>query len=143
MDDLTKLHEKLTFINQNIATIAVDALRMSSDFAIKLQQSQMLLGLDSDGKKIGVYRNKQYKAIKQGMNPQADGFVDLKLTDSFQNGIKQDINSESWTMSSNDGKAGKLTEKYGSRIWGFAPKSKDILDEKINDNFNIQIKKII
>ena len=143
MDDLSKTYSKLTFINNNVDTIAVDALRMSSDLAVKLQQSQMLLGLDSDGKKIGTYRNKQYKSMKQGMNPQAGGMVDLKLTGAFQNGIRQDINSETWTMRSTDEKAGELTEKYGSRIWGFAPKSKQVLDEKINHNFNIQIKKII
>ena len=60
MADLDNVIKSLTFIKHNLTQIAIDALKMSSDFAIKTQQSQLLLGLNSTGKKIGTYKNKEY-----------------------------------------------------------------------------------
>ena len=95
MADLDKVIKSLTFIKENITQIATDALRMSSEFAIKTQQSQMLLGLNSTGKKIGSYKSKSYAQMKQQKNPSAGGSVDLYLEGNFSKGIYLYINSDS------------------------------------------------
>lgn len=38
------------------------------------------LGVRPDGSRIGIYRDPEYKEIKQRQNPKADGYVDLLYT---------------------------------------------------------------
>lgn len=142
MNDFDKIIKKLTFVIDNIESITAESIRNSSDVGVKLQQSQMLLGLASNNKKIGVYRDSNYRNLKKQMNPDADGFVDLRLTGAFYRAIKIDVTNSIFTFTSNDSKTGKLLNKYGDKIFGLNDNYRQQFYNQIEKEFNKIIKKI-
>lgn len=106
------------YINEQLLRIVQE----DSTYAIDLNTSQLLSGIDSKGKKLKTYRNKEYAAFKDNINPLPGfGTPDLKLTGSFQaNMYLQFKASVGWPVSfySTDSKTQKLVDQYGKSIFG-------------------------
>ena len=112
------------FTSFNTEDLINEALAATeTDFAIA-QREQMLIGFNSDGTRIGTYRNPAYKAKKEAMNPLADGYVDLKLKGDFHREVFAIADDEGLRVGSNDRKSALLSEKYGDVIWTLSPISK-------------------
>lgn len=140
MNSIDKYIAKLQ--KTNIVELTREALIRSDDLAIKLQQSQMLLGLNADGEAIGYYRDMFYQQMKQQMNPLAGGAVDLKLTGAFQNAIQFNVAQSTFSWTSTDSKTDKLVSKYGASIFGLNVSTREKLYINVRKEFNQLIKNI-
>jgi hypothetical protein len=129
----------------NLQRLGLLALDYTKQKYLDNQREQMLHGEDNQGANIGEYQSKAYAEMKNRMNALADGYVDLKLTGSFQD--KLDIvkrGSDKFEVLSRDKKNGILVEKYGSKIFllndkylqnyrlSFMPKFVEILKNETN-----------
>lgn len=129
----------------NLQRLGLLALDYTKQKYLDNQREQMLHGEDNQGANIGEYQSKAYAEMKNRMNALADGYVDLKLTGSFQD--KLDIvkrGSDKFEVLSRDKKNGLLVEKYGSKIFllndkylqnyrlSFMPKFVEILKNETN-----------
>ena len=129
----------------NLQRLGLLALDYTKQKYLDNQREQMLHGEDNQGANIGEYQSKPYAEMKNRMNTLADGYVDLKLTGSFQD--KLDIvkrGSDKFEVLSRDKKNGILVEKYGSKIFllndkylqnyrlSFMPKFVEILKNETN-----------
>ncbi len=129
----------------NLQRLGLLALDYTKQKYLDNQREQMLHGEDNQGANIGEYQSKAYAEMKNRMNSLADGYVDLKLTGSFQD--KLDIvkrGSDKFEVLSRDKKNGILVEKYGSKIFllndkylqnyrlSFMPKFVEILKNETN-----------
>ena len=129
----------------NLQRLGLLALDYTKQKYLDNQREQMLHGEDNQGANIGEYQSKAYAEMKNRMNALADGYVDLKLTGSFQD--KLDIvkrGSDKFEILSRDKKNGILVEKYGSKIFllndkylqnyrlSFMPKFVEILKNETN-----------
>ena len=142
MNSIDKYIVKLQKINDNLVEYTKQALIKSDNLAIKLQQSQMLLGLNADNEEIGGYASYTYEQMKQQMNPLAGGAVDLKLTGAFHNAIKFNVAQTTYSWTSTDSKTDKLVSKYGSSIFGLNISSREKLYTNVRKEFNNIIKNI-
>lgn len=116
-------YERAKNLNKNLRKIASDAMYRTRDEFLELNKEQMTAGYDSEQQRIGVYAWDSYERMKQKMFPQSGGWVNLRLTGAFQAGMKLTVNSATWKVTSDDGKASKLTssDRYGRRVFGLAP----------------------
>ena len=63
----------------------------------ELQTEQMLTGHNARGDKIGWYLDKDYAILKHSMNPEpGQGYVDLKLTGDFYEGVFAEIDMDDY-----------------------------------------------
>jgi hypothetical protein len=85
----------------------------------RLQRLQMLSGKNSEGRRIGRYKNAAYARKKYQLSRLAGyGNVDLRLTGDFYRGVTVDPRSNSVVIDSGDYKTEILTDKYGEEIFG-------------------------
>lgn len=102
-----------------------DTMHATQGELVDAQQEQMLGGKDSEGERIGKYKNKYYRRKKFNMNPLAGyGNVDLRLTGEFYRNIKIFWFSSSFFFESTDEKNDRLVEKYGEDVFGLNKKSR-------------------
>lgn len=129
----------------NLQRLGLLALDYTKKQYLDAQRDQMMHGEDNKGGNIGKYQSDAYASMKNRMNPLADGYVDLKLTGSFQN--KLDLVTKSngkFEVYSQDGKNAILAEKYGINIFllndrylanyrlSFMPKFLEIIKNETN-----------
>lgn len=131
------------YINEQILRI----IQQESDFIIDLNTTQLLSGIDGDGKSLKSYKNDTYATFKNQLNPIPNfGTPDLKLTGSFYEQRYLQFNTvKGWpvTLFSGDEKTQKLIDEYGKAIleWTednlenirdhIAPKVQEIYDKII------------
>ena len=107
----------------DFAEAIADTLQKHSTELVGEQQDQWLHGENSQGEKIGKYKNKIYRRKKFDMNPLAGyGNVDLRLKKEFYRNTKVYFFSRSFFFTSTDDKKEKLTAKYGEEIFGLNKK---------------------
>lgn len=88
-----------------------------------LNRAELTLGYRVTGERIGVYASPAYERMKRQMNPSAGGWVDLKLTGSFQGEITlRMIGKANAIVYSQDSKFAKIIGQYGSDILGLPNK---------------------
>lgn len=89
--------------------------------------SQLMDGVDSQGKSLGEYKSKSYADYKLMKNPK--GVVDLKNEGDFHTGFFIDDKNR---LDSKDSKTGKLTSWYGEGIFGLTTENMNsITDDKL------------
>ncbi|PHJ59272.1 hypothetical protein VF04_35005 [Nostoc linckia z7] len=121
MATLFSLHRGIDKAIQQAIPITARAMQDSKQVAEAAQRDQMLHGKDKNGNPIGKYRSGVYAIDKYRLSSLAGlGFADLKLTGAFHRGIFLKVNGDSYGFDSTDSKTGKLTTKYGDRIWGLS-----------------------
>jgi hypothetical protein len=118
-------------------SIAAEAADETKDNFVSLNAEQMHKGLDSEGEKIGEYRSELYAEQKHRINPLPGfGFVDLRLTGAFYEGMYMRVEGDSLLEGSEDEKAEGLEEKYGKAIFGLsAPFSREYINEFLRPVF--------
>lgn len=60
---------------------------MRSPILLQLKVNEFRRGQNSEGGRIGYYRNPNYRLFKQQLNPLASGTTDLILTGAFTRGL--------------------------------------------------------
>ena len=81
------------------------------------KQDEFRHGENPDGSTIGLYRNEEYRLMKQQMNPLAGGTVDLILTGSTIKHLQVvSLGNGEFKLYSTDHKWPSLVEKYGKQI---------------------------
>ena len=114
----------------NLQKVGLELLSETKQDYLDEQRQQMLHGEDNQGANIGEYQSQAYASMKNRMNALADGYVDLKLTGSFQD--KLDLikrGSGKFEVLSRDKKNGILVGKYGSKIF--------LLNDKYLHNYRL------
>lgn len=117
-------YERAKNLNKNLRKIASDAVYKTRDEFLDLNKQQMTAGYDSEQQRIGVYAWDSYERMKQKMFPQSGGWMNFRLTGSFQEGMVLEVDSVKWKVFSRDGKEAKLlgiAGNNGRRIYGLAP----------------------
>lgn len=80
---------------------------------LRLKTNEFRRGENSEGGRIGYYRNPNYRLFKQQLNPIANGTVDLILTGQFTRGLFVESKRNSiFYFDSTDDKAPDLFERY-------------------------------
>ena len=118
MATIADFSKRLNKVIKEMPTLIKESVKENDDVIIDtITEQQLQKGIRGDGQKIGEYKNKDYQKYKKQINPQARGFVDLKLEGDFYKGfvIKEDGNFQ--TVISKDDKSEKLEKKYGSEIY--------------------------
>lgn len=86
---------------------------MRSPILLQLKVNEFRRGENSEGGRIGYYRNPNYRLFKQQLNPLASGTVDLFLTGSFTRQLFIEERGKGlFQFDSYDDKAPELFEKY-------------------------------
>lgn len=119
-------YQRVKELNRDLTKIGADAMYRTRDEFLSLNKEQMTAGYDSEQQRIGVYALTSYERMKRQMFPEAGGWVNLRLTGAFQDRMKLTVNSKEWKVTSDDGKAAKLTDKYGLRIFGLSPQQTQV-----------------
>ena len=131
---------KLQAVINDFDAIIEQAVIDTKAEVITLNQTQLLHGFGSDDKRLGTYRNPEYKKQKMTMNPLAGGFVDLKLTGSFHRLFYVELKNKSILVKSSDSKWEELQLKYGDNIFGLNTDNKKIYGKTVNKRLNEIIK---
>lgn len=130
MADVMDMIENLNSLN--IDKEAKVAIAKTTNDMVKLNQEQLTYGLRADGKKIGHYRNSEYAAMKNAMNPLPGfGFVDLILTGAFYESFEIDVNGDELERFATDSKADSLIDKYGDEVFGLTENNQEFYNEEI------------
>ena len=91
-----------------------------------LNQAQLYFGVDSTVSPLTRYRSRSYAEKKNLQNPKPGfGNPDLFLTGAFYKGISVVVKGYDYEITSTDSKSDDLEKKYGSQIFGLAPKNKE------------------
>lgn len=101
---------------------------------VEYNREQLSEGMRSDMTPIRpVYRSEWYANMKQGMNNKPKKFTpDLKLTGSFYDGFVIKMQGyNKYSVSSIDSKTNSLVNDYRITIFGFTPRSKQMITELI------------
>lgn len=128
----------------DLTDISRNVMAQSEESYADLQREQFLHGLDSQGNKIGEYKQEAYADLKYDMNKLAGyPFVDLKFTGSFYGKIEANVVGDNVVIESTDSKAEKIEEKYNAdgELWGLHGEYKAELKEEIRENLHQAIRK--
>ena len=107
----------------NLSQEVQGAISRTSGEIIKGVQGQLFnRGQDATGKQLRGYKWESYRQYKLTKNP-AD-VTDLKDTGEFYKGFFVDVEADTFTIDSEDDKAGKLEGQYGSAIFGMQPETR-------------------
>lgn len=103
----------------NADLIVRESIQSNSNVIIKdFQDNQLQKGFltSTDGtEKRAYYKFDEYSAFKKyTVNPNADGFVDLKYTGDFYKGMYLDSSFKGFRIDSSDSKTTGLKKKYGN-----------------------------
>jgi hypothetical protein len=95
---------------------------------ILLNQTQLYNhGIDANGNKLALYRNKQYAAKKNARNPGPGfGFPDLKDTGAFYQDYIVLTTSNEFEVDSKNEKSAALKKHYGETIFGLTKDNKKV-----------------
>lgn len=85
---------------------------MRSPALLELKVNELKRGENSEGGRIGYYRNPNYRLFKSQINPLASGTVDLILTGSFTRGLFIEERGGRFQFDSADNKADELFSRY-------------------------------
>ena len=128
----------------DVKQASYEAVVQTKEVITDLQKEQMYQGLNSEGKKIGRYRNNKYARAKFDMNPLPGlGIPDLKLTGAFYAGFKTEVTPEIFITSSTDEKNADLTAKYDpfgldqESKTEYADKLKPVFTKNVRDKLNV------
>lgn len=116
------------FKKLNLPAIGREALRLSKDGLVFLNQEQMLAGFKKDGSSLGTYR--PFTIEKRREKGLQTAHVDLHDTGAFQDGMKLVVKGDTFDFTSTDSKTDKLADKYGDGIFGLTEQSKRIAWER-------------
>lgn len=108
-------------LQKNLTKLGADAMYRTRDEFLELNKVQMTSGYDSDDARIGTYAWDSYEQYKRRLFPESGGWVNLRLTGAFQDGMQLQVNTKEWKVFSRDTKAGDLVSRYGARIYGLSP----------------------
>lgn len=114
-------YQRVKNLNSNLRLVGMDAMIATREQFLELNRDQMTAGWNSDDSRIGRYQSDSYARFKRLAFPQSGGWVNLRYTGSFQDKMRLVVNAREWKVTSDDGKAAKLTEKYGRNVFGLAP----------------------
>lgn len=106
----------------DINKVLMDVFMEQKAVVIDKNLDQLQYGFDSNGNRLKKYSQSDYAEYKNDLNPKA-GFwnPDLKLTGQFwQSLYLEDTGGTKYEIKSDDSKASKLEEKYGSDIYGLS-----------------------
>jgi hypothetical protein len=114
----------------------------NGEFAVKLNQNQMVDGEDSkDNENTPSYFGASYAKFKNRLNPRAGlGTPDLRLTGKFHAMMKFFKKGKNYLITSKDDKTGELVNKYGKDIFGLNKSNTKTFRNK-NDSDFIQVYK--
>jgi hypothetical protein len=142
MTTISDFSKRLNKVIKELPVLIKESVKENDNVIIDtITEQQLQKGIRGDGQKIGEYKNKDYQKYKKQINPQARGFVDLKLEGDFYKGfvLKEDGNFQ--TIYSKDEKAEKLEKKYGSEIYILTDKNhKAIVKDYILPTLQTKIK---
>lgn len=142
MGYLNKMLRKVQ--EMDLTDISRNVMVQSEESYADLQREQFLHGLDSQGNKIGEYKQEAYADLKYNMNSLAGyPFVDLKFTGSFYSKIEANVVGDDIVIESTDDKAPELEAKYNAdgELWGLQGEYKAELKEEIRENLHQAIRK--
>lgn len=119
-------------------------LAKNAEKLAELQTEQMSVGHNARGCKIGWYLNKDYAELKHTMNPKpGQGYVDLKLTGDFYEGVFAEIDMDDIIFDSTDSKSDDLQERYGEEIFGLDEEMTKQFQEQFYDDIMEKIQKAL
>lgn len=137
--DLTNRLEAATEEAQTEALSKI--IKDSSHLVVDLNIDQMLHGRNNEGEILGDYARSTYQELKQKMNPQAQGHVDLRLSGDFQDAMYLEGDTFPFNVNSKDSKTGKLADGYDG-IFGLDETNKTSFVEEIRDKIREYYKRI-
>lgn len=119
-------------------------LAKSAEKLAELQVGQMLVGHNARGDKIGWYLDKDYRILKHSLNPYPGfGYVDLKMTGAFYEGVFAEIDMDDIIFDSTDSKSDDLQERYGEEIFGLDEEMTKQFQEQFYDDIMEKIQKAL
>lgn len=134
--NLNEFNSKLAKIITDFPAIVVDNVKKTDNLIIDEVQGQLWEGEDSLGNMLQKYVNENYRQYKLSKN--SKGVTDLRDEGDFWRGMYIEKlyiegNTVIVELYSKDGKAGKLTEKYGIDIWGLQDKRLEDYVKELGD----------
>jgi hypothetical protein len=135
--------------------VLMDVFMEANAIVIEKNLDQLQVGEDSKGNKLrnkkakggdGSYAWESYSEEKHAMNPlPGKGNPDLKYSGSFWQGFK--VTKEggtSYTIKSEDSKAGELVGMYGEDIYGLSdPKRGEFVSETYRPKLAAKVKELL
>lgn len=112
-------------------SLILKVIEENEPFLVDLNTAQLMRGRDSNGQIFGTYRSQQYADFKRYVNPIGGGNVDLRLTGRFHNSFYIEAKRFPVIFDARDYKTPRLTEKYGTQIFGLTKESKETAVEHI------------
>jgi hypothetical protein len=133
------------FKKLNLAKAAMQVVKDNDEKILNLNRKQLFTGLNSQGQRIGRYRNNNYAIEKHKRNAAAGlGNVDLFDTGELFKKMKLTIiDNHSFDLNSKDVKAPDLQNKYGPTIFGINEQSrKEMIDRFFQSDLRKKINEI-
>jgi hypothetical protein len=103
-------------------------IKTNEDELLDVNRSQLLEGIDADGKRLRRYRNPKYAALKRTMN--SKGVTDLRFTGRLYDAMFLDASKFAVIYDSKDSKAPMLKQKYGN-IFGITKQNEEMVAGEI------------
>jgi hypothetical protein len=91
---------------------------------LDLNRSQLMSGVDSEGKRLDEYKSEWYRKFKATLNPKR--VTDLRLEGNFHENFFM-VGELPIIIWSYDDKTDELVAKYGRKIFGLTEENKDRL----------------
>lgn len=134
MASFKALRKKLSQVNDLNKLENLTKQIILADQSLKYEKvKEFEKGIRPDGSKIGDYRNSDYAAFKQSINPKAGGHVDLMLTGKFAGGMEQVAKGQgTFVFKSLDSKSEMLQGRYGKDIMGL---NQETFNEKQKNDY--------
>ena len=108
--------DRMKALQRDAKKIASVVMMDTSEDFLNILRDQMLHGIDGNNQSY-EYAIPAYAAMKERMNPLANGAVDLKLTGDFQNELTLRVLSQNkYDVYSQDWKNSILIKRYGKDI---------------------------
>lgn len=144
MAELTLQELSRRFQNFNAEQEADVIIMRNGEFAIRMNQNQLLDGEDSNDSEITPnYKSAMYAAFKNSKNSRPGfGTPDLRNTGRFQDLMKFIKKGNQYFVTSIDEKTGMLVTKYGEDIFGLQKINSQSFRNKNDNDFNKEVEKL-
>ena len=137
-------YKNFRLLQLDLMKLGSESLNETRDYYLDLNRQQMNAGYGRYDERIGVYASPAYERLKTSMNPNAGGWVDLKLTGFFQNMMYLKlVGDKKFEVGRQDSKAEELTSKYGESIFYLSPTRLEQYREKFFPVLNAKIKTLV
>lgn len=140
---IKSLYQLVRKVNLNETYTSV--VKNNDDNIVDLVQDQLSHGFIKSKNQLKQfsYKDSDYRNYKLSINARANGYVDLRNTGKFYEGMYLDVKkSATFKMMSNDSKFEKLKNKYGNDILGLGGKYiAEMVDTYIYPNLMISLRK--